>query len=152
VIGREVTGVAPQRRARGFFVVPAVDGHDLSFAKTPSHQGLICGADPEKIPARWSPSCSASFDCFPSSAALNRHVALENLALRHQLAVYKRTVTRRSAQGATPLLVALSRVWVAGGRLSSSCRPNTVLRGSPPLPRVLGQTLRPAIAAAHRQC
>src|SRR2546428_5032200 len=42
----------------------------------------------------------------------HRHVALENLALRHQLAVYKRTLTRPKVRKSDRLFwVALSRVW-----------------------------------------
>ncbi len=48
----------------------------------------------------------------PLLCGAHRHVALENLALRHQLAVYKRTLTRPKVRRSDRLFwVALSRVW-----------------------------------------
>jgi hypothetical protein len=68
----------------------------------------------------------------------HRQVALENLALRHQLAVYKRMVNRPKLLSSDRLFwVALSRVW-AGWKQSLVI----VTVAAPPLPRVLGQTLR----------
>jgi putative transposase len=59
----------------------------------------------------------------------HRQVALENLALRHQLAVYKKMVNRPKLLGRDRLFwVGLSRVW-AGWRLALVIvSPNTVLR------------------------
>src|SRR6266566_4187353 len=52
----------------------------------------------------------------PLLCGAHRHVALENLALRYQLAVYKKTVTRPKVRRSDRLFwVALSRVW-AGWR------------------------------------
>jgi hypothetical protein len=49
---------------------------------------------------------------FPFLCGGHRQLALENLALRHQLAVYKRTVTRLRLRRADRLLwVWLARVW-----------------------------------------
>jgi putative transposase len=57
------------------------------------------------------------------------HVALENLALRHQLAVYKRTVTRPKVHRSDRLFwVALSRVWAGWRQALVIVSPNTVLR------------------------
>src|SRR5438477_4428711 len=53
----------------------------------------------------------------PLLCSAHRHVALENLALRHQLAVYKRTVTRPKVRRSDRLFwVALSRVWAGWSR------------------------------------
>src|SRR3989454_12537254 len=74
----------------------------------------------------------------------HRQVALENLALRHQLAVYKKMVNR-------PKLLYSDRLfWLAlvqaVGRLEASSRHRVTQHrpavAAPPLPRVLGQTLR----------
>src|SRR6266581_9389493 len=61
----------------------------------------------------------------------HRQVALENLALRHQLAVYKKMVNR-------PKLLSSDRLFgsrcpgcgPAGGKLSSSCHPTPSCGGS----------------------
>src|SRR2546427_9838696 len=59
----------------------------------------------------------------------HRHVALENLALRHQLAVYKRTLTRPKVRKSDRLFwVALSRVWADWRQALVIVSPNTVLR------------------------
>ena len=59
----------------------------------------------------------------------HRHVALENLALRHQLAVYKKTVTRPKMRRSDRLFwVALSRVWAGWRQALVIESPNTVLR------------------------
>jgi putative transposase len=54
---------------------------------------------------------------------------LENLALRHQLAVYKKTVTRPKMRRSDRLFwVALSRVWAGWRQALVIVSPNTVLR------------------------
>src|SRR5256885_15319449 len=71
----------------------------------------------------------------------HRHVALQNLALRHQLAVYKRTLTRPKVRKSDRLFcVALSRVW-------ADWRPALVIRlaAAKPLwgaPRIHAELLR----------
>jgi putative transposase len=56
-------------------------------------------------------------------------VALENLALRHQLAVYKKTVNRPKLRSSDRLFwVALSRVWAGWRQALVIASPNTVLR------------------------
>ncbi len=59
----------------------------------------------------------------------HRHVALENLALHHQLAVYKKTVTRPKVRRSDRLFwVALSRMWAGWRQALVIVSPNTVLR------------------------
>jgi hypothetical protein len=59
----------------------------------------------------------------------HRQLALENLALRHQLAVYKRTVTRPRLRRTDRLLwVWLARVWAGWRRPLVIVSPETVLR------------------------
>src|SRR6267142_1785436 len=59
----------------------------------------------------------------------HRQLALENLALRHQLAVYKKTVTRPQVRRSDRLFwVALSRVWADWRQALVIVSPNTVLR------------------------
>src|SRR5258708_3829542 len=59
----------------------------------------------------------------------HRQLALENLALRQQLAVYKRTVNRPKLQRSDRLLwVWLSRVWAGWRQALVIVSPNTVLR------------------------
>src|SRR6266404_2684699 len=59
----------------------------------------------------------------------HRQVALENLALRHQLAVYKKTVTRPKLRSSDRLFwVALSRAWAGWRQALVIVTPNTVLR------------------------
>jgi hypothetical protein len=58
-----------------------------------------------------------------------RQLALENLALRHQLAVYKRTATRPKLRTADRLLwVWLARVWAGWRQALVIVSPDTVLR------------------------
>jgi len=76
----------------------------------------------------------------------HRQLALENLALRQQLAVYKRTVPRPPLRRADRLFwVALARVWAGWPAASRDCdsghRPTLA---AAPLSRVLDQALRPA--------
>ena len=59
----------------------------------------------------------------------HRQVALENLALRHQLAVCKKMVNRPKLLGSDRLFwVALSRVWAGWRQALVIVSPNTVLR------------------------
>src|SRR2546426_3340793 len=58
-----------------------------------------------------------------------RQLALENLALRHQLAVYKRTVTRpRLCRTDRFFWVTLARVWAGWRQPLAIVTPDTVLR------------------------
>ena len=59
----------------------------------------------------------------------HRQLALENLALRHQLAVYKRTATRPKLRTTDRLLwVWLARVWAGWRQPLLIVTPDTVLR------------------------
>jgi putative transposase len=59
----------------------------------------------------------------------HRQLALENLALRHQLAVYRRTVTRPRLRRTDRLLwIALARVWAGWKHSLVMVTPDTVLR------------------------
>src|SRR5438874_1920201 len=59
----------------------------------------------------------------------HHQVALENLALRHQLAVYKKMVNRPKLLSSDRLFwVALSRVWAGWRQALVIVSPNTVLR------------------------
>src|SRR5260370_10526284 len=59
----------------------------------------------------------------------HRLLALENLALRQQVAVYKKTVTRPKVRRSDRLFwVALSRVWAGWRQALVIVSPNTVLR------------------------
>src|SRR5258708_5534053 len=65
----------------------------------------------------------------PLLCGAHRHVALENLALRHQLAAYKKTVHRPKVHRSDRLFwVALSRVWAGWRQALVIVSPNTVLR------------------------
>jgi hypothetical protein len=56
----------------------------------------------------------------------HRQVVLENLALRHQLAVYKKMVNRPKLLGSDRLFwVALSRVWAGWRQALLIVSPNT---------------------------
>src|SRR5712664_2725619 len=76
----------------------------------------------------------------------HRQLALENLALRQQLAVYKRTATRRKLRTTDRLFwVGLARVWAGWTRPLVIVTPDPVLRWQRRrFPRVLDQALRPA--------
>src|SRR5437879_8110416 len=82
----------------------------------------------------------------PLLCGAHRHVALENLALRHQLAVYEKTVTRPKVHRSDRLFwVALSRVWAGWRQALVIVSPNTVLRWQKRRFReALDQTLRSA--------
>src|SRR5438445_8835624 len=59
----------------------------------------------------------------------HRHLALENLALRQQLAVYKRTMTRPRLRTADRFFwVGLARVWAGWRQPLAIVTPDTVLR------------------------
>src|SRR6266516_4638336 len=65
----------------------------------------------------------------PLFCCAHRHLALENLALRHQLAVYKKTVARPKICRSDRLFwVELSRVWAGWRQALVIVSPNTVLR------------------------
>src|SRR5438132_1942574 len=65
----------------------------------------------------------------PLLCGAHRQVALENLALRHQLAVYKNTVARPKVRRSDRLFWgALSRVWAGWRQALVIVSPNTVLR------------------------
>jgi putative transposase len=66
---------------------------------------------------------------FPFLCGGHRQLALENLALRQQLAVYKRTTTRPKLRGADRLFwVWLARVWAGWRQPLLIVTPETVLR------------------------
>jgi putative transposase len=59
----------------------------------------------------------------------HRHLALENLALRQQLAVYKKTLRRPKLHPSDRLFwVSLSRVWAGWRQVLIIVTPDTVLR------------------------
>src|SRR5256885_16740604 len=65
----------------------------------------------------------------PMLCGCHRQVALENLALRHQLAVYKKMVNRPKLLGSDRLFwVALASVWAGWRQALVIVSPNTVLR------------------------
>jgi hypothetical protein len=67
---------------------------------------------------------------FPFLCGGHRQLALENLALRHQLAVYKRTVPRPRLRETDRLFwVGLARVWTGWRAALVIVAPDTVLRG-----------------------
>jgi hypothetical protein len=67
----------------------------------------------------------------PFLCAGQRQLALENLALRQQLAVYKRTVPRPRLRTMDRLLwVGLARVWTGWRQALVIVSPDTVLRWS----------------------
>jgi hypothetical protein len=69
------------------------------------------------------------FRALPFLFGGHRQLALENLALRQQLAVYKRTVTWPPLPRADRLFwVALARVWAGWRRPLVIVSPDTVLR------------------------
>jgi len=66
---------------------------------------------------------------FPFLCAGHRQLALENLALRHQVAVYKRTLGRPRLRTADRLVwVGLTKVWPGWRRALVFVTPDTVLR------------------------
>ena len=69
------------------------------------------------------------FRLLPVLCGGHRQLALENLALRHQLAVYKRTVTRPRLRRTDRLLwVGLARVWTCWRQALVIVSPDTVLQ------------------------
>src|SRR5437870_4282380 len=85
----------------------------------------------------------------------HRQVALENLALRHQLAVHKKTVNRPKLLSSDRLFwVALSRVWTGWRQALVIVSPNTVLRWQRRRFREYGARLsaRPAAGRPRVSC
>jgi hypothetical protein len=69
------------------------------------------------------------FRLLPVLCGSHRHLALENLALRQQLAVYKRTRSRpKLHQSGRLFWVCLSRVWAEWRQDLIIVTPDTVLR------------------------
>jgi putative transposase len=69
------------------------------------------------------------FRLLPVLCGRHRHLALENLALRQQLAVYKKTLRRPKLHPSDRLFwVALSRVWAGWRQALFIVTPDTVLR------------------------
>ena len=69
------------------------------------------------------------FRLFPFLCGGHRQLALENLALRHQLAVYKRTLPRPRLHRTDRLFwVGLTRVWTGWREALVIVTPDTVLR------------------------
>ena len=69
------------------------------------------------------------FRLFPFLCGGHRQLALENLAFRHQLAVYKRTLTRPRLHRTDRLFwVGLTRVWTGWREALVIVTPDTVLR------------------------
>src|SRR6516165_10237151 len=88
---------------------------------------------------------------FPFLCGGHRQLALENLALRHELAVYKRTVTRPRLRRTDRLLwVWLARVWTGWRAALVIVAPrdrgsrHRVAVAAAALPQALGQALGPA--------
>src|SRR6267143_7099538 len=77
-----------------------------------------------------SPACPLASRAAPTPrCGGHRQLALENLTLRQQLAVYKRTANRPKLQQSDRLLwVWLSRVWPAWRQALVIVAPATVLR------------------------
>src|SRR5881397_735478 len=81
---------------------------------------------------------------FPFLFGSHRQLAVENLALRQQLAVYKRTTARPKLRTTDRLFwIWLARVWAGWRRPLVIVTADTVLRWQAPLPRVLEQALWP---------
>src|SRR4030095_13075896 len=69
------------------------------------------------------------FRLLPVLCGSHRHLALENLALRQQLAVYKKTLGRAKLRPSDRLFwVSLSRVWAGWRQALIIVTPDTVLR------------------------
>ena len=105
-------------------------GYEVTLAKTPSGRQVV---DLSALVRRESalddrpPAPSLPFLC-----GGHRQLALENLALRHQLAVYKRTAARPKLRTMDRLFwVGLARAWT-GWRQASSLDRSTRLSASMP--------------------
>jgi putative transposase len=69
------------------------------------------------------------FRLLPFLCGAHRQLAIENLALRHQLSVYKRTMTRPTLRTTDRLFwVGLARVWAGWRQALIIVTPDTVLR------------------------
>ena len=69
------------------------------------------------------------FRLFPFLCGGHRQLAIENLALRHQLAVYKRMMTRPKLRTTDRLLwVGLAKIWAGWKQSLVIVTPDTVLR------------------------
>src|SRR5213594_1159030 len=137
IINQEVGGETADQRATGCEGGVAGDhpgpqrrhAH-LSFAKTASRCQVV---DQSALVRRESrPMITLLLHLLrllPFLCSGHRHLALENLALRQQLAVYKQTVTRPKLRTADRLFwVALARVLVGWRHSLVIVTPDTVLR------------------------
>jgi putative transposase len=104
--------------------------YDLSFAKTLSDAQTV--DLPALIRRQSGPMITTLLRLLRVFAFLcggHRQLALENLALRHQLAVYKRTVTRPKLRRRDRLFwIGLSRMWAGWRQALVIVTPATVLR------------------------
>jgi putative transposase len=102
----------------------------LSFAKTPSGGQVVDLSDQSR---RQSPSMITTLlhlvRLCPFLCGGHRQLALENVALRQQLAVYKRMISRPALRRSDRLVWAwLSRVWTGWRAALVTVAPDTVLR------------------------
>jgi hypothetical protein len=103
---------------------------ELSFAKSPSARQVIDLADPSRPQSQLVITLLLHvFRLFPFLVGGHRRLALENLALRQQLAVYKRMAPRPRLHTMDRLFWAgLARVWAGWRQALVIVSPDTVLR------------------------
>src|SRR3989442_12879130 len=132
-------------RAGGCPAGGAVHGA-LSFAKTSAGgKSLICRRWSGENPGSMITLLLHVLRLLPSLFGAQRQLAVENLALRQQLAVYKRTTARPKLRTTDRLFwIWLARVW-AGVEAASRdrYRRHRPAVAAAPLPRVLEQALLP---------
>ncbi len=125
---------------------------DLCFAKLrPAVRRLNCQLRSGDNPGSMIILLLHLLRLLPVLCCGHRQLALENLALRHQLAVYKRTVTRPRLRKTDRLFrgragQSLGRVEPAPGDRDSRHRPAVA---AAPFPRVLGPSFPAAPPAAR---
>src|SRR6267378_2538371 len=101
----------------------------LSFAKTPSGEQVVDLSALIEDPSAMIILLLHLLRLLPFLCGGHRQLALENLALRQQLAVYKRTANRPKLHRSDRLLwVWLSGVWPAWKQALVIVAPATVLR------------------------
>jgi putative transposase len=121
---------AGARRARGIGRPSTAAPFRLSFAKTPSAaQLLICRSGSGHYLSSMITLLLHLLRLLPVLFGCHRQLALENLALRQQLAVYKRVMTRPRLRKTDRLIwVGLARIWAGWRESLVIVTPDTVLR------------------------
>src|SRR5262249_39637145 len=124
-------GALPKRTQRDLLKATEDAARALVLRKNPSRRrgGCSVGSDPATIIGAMITLLLHLLRLFPFLFGSHRHLALENLALRQQLAVYKRAIIRPPLRRTDRLFwIGLARIWTGWRQALVIVTPATVLQ------------------------